>query len=95
MSSNSNGYRAISDIGPSNVCSTAKAQLGDRLFQGGNEYVYLYNSSNSQISQGLGVILTATSGYSVTASSITGVDNCAGYNANATAATADYFWGLT
>ena len=94
MASTSQGYRSISDIGVSHVCATAKAQLGDRQFHLGNEYVYVYNAGNSAISPGFGLTCSAVTGYSVTISSTSGVDLCAGYVKNATAATADYFWAL-
>ncbi len=95
MSSESYGQRAISDIGPSHVCATAKAGLGDRITWKGDDYVYVYNAGNSQISPGYGAVLSAVSGYSVTVSSVTEINECACIVKNATATTGDYFWGLT
>ena len=95
MSSQSFGYRQISDIGPSHVCSTAKAALGDRQWWKGDEYVYVYNDGSTQISPGLGCVLTGLSGYSVTVSSVTEVNECAGIVKHATLTTGDYGWVLT
>jgi len=94
MSSNSYGYQSISPIGVSHVCATAKAQLGDRKWVKGNEYVYVYNAGGEEIYPGYGVCYSAVSGYSVTVSSVTEVNECAGVVANVTFATADYGWIL-
>lgn len=91
MSSNSNGYKEISNVPVSQICATAQAQLGDRIIRGGVEYVYVYNAGNSQISKTFGAVCSGVSGYSVTVSSTAG-DVAAGYAANATFATADYGW---
>lgn len=94
MSSNSYGKRSISNIGPSHICATARAELGDRIEWKGDEYVYVQNVGNSEISPGFGVVLSAVSGYSVTISSVTEINECAGVVKNATFATADFGWIL-
>jgi len=58
----------------------------------GNQYVYVYNAGNSQISQGMGAVLSGVSGYSVTVSSITGSDMMIGIAKNATLTTGTYGW---
>jgi len=78
MSSKSYGYQSVGAVAVSNVCATAKAALGDRKFWQGNEYVYVYNAGGEQISPGLGCCYSAVSGYSVTVSSVTEVNECAG-----------------
>lgn len=93
MSSNSYGYKEINNVPVSNVCATAKTTLGDRTIFKGNEYVYVYNGGNSQISPTFGAVVSAASGYTVTVSSTAG-DVCAGYVVNATLTTGDYGWLL-
>ncbi len=92
MSSQSYGYRNISNIGPSHVCATAKAALGDRMWWKGDEYVYVFNAGGEQIQPGLGCCYSAVSGYSVTVSSVTEVNECAGIVKNATLTTDTYGW---
>jgi len=94
MSSNSYGYKQINDVSVSNVCATAKAALGDRTIWKGNEYVYVYNAGGEEIGKGLGCCYSAVSGYSVTVSSVTEVNECAGICVNATFTTDTYGWIL-
>lgn len=59
----------------------------------GNQYVYVYNAGNSQISQGLAAVISGLSGYSVTVSSVAGTDGFpVGIAKNATLTTATYGW---
>ena len=62
----------------------------------GNQYVYAYNGSNSQISQGqFAVLQTNASGYSVTITNATSVDIAIGICRNTTMPTASYGWLMT
>lgn len=62
----------------------------------GNLYVYAYNTSNSQISQGqFAVLATGVSGYSVTVTNVTLQDLGIGVARNATMTTASYGWLMT
>lgn len=80
----------------SNVTATPSVELGTRRTVGGNDYIYVYNSAtDTQISPGLGVMLTATSGYSVNVSSVTSTDFMIGIVKHATLTTATYGWVLT
>lgn len=79
----------------SNVTSTNSVDLGTRATYAGRQYCYVYNAGNSQISVGQGAIMTASSGYSVTVSSVTGLDIFVGVCHHATIATAQYGWLVT
>ena len=62
----------------------------------GNKYLYAYNASNSQLSQGqFCVLATNVSGFSVTITNISGMDIAIGMVRNATIATAQYGWLMT
>ena len=59
----------------------------------GNQYVYVYNASNSQISQGqFAVLATGVSGYSVSHTNVTLQDMAIGVARNATLPTGSYGW---
>ena len=90
MSSEAFGIREISDISPSNVCDTAKAAIGGTTVWKGDSYTYVFNGGNSEIPPGFGVIITATSGYTVTVSSLSGITPCFGVVRHATISTGDY-----
>lgn len=79
----------------SNVSTTADAELGSRRMENGNEYIYVYNTGNSDISVGRGAIVTATSGYSVVVSSTSMVDQFLGVCRHNTITTGAYGWLLT
>jgi len=70
-------------------------EVGTRLRYGDEDYVFVYNAGNSQISPGYGAILSAVTGYSVTVSSTTSVDLCVGVVKHATLTTETYGWLLT
>jgi hypothetical protein len=70
-------------------------EVGTRLRYGDEDYVFVYNAGNSQISTGYGAILSAVTGYSVTVSSTTSVDLCVGVVKHATLTTGTYGWLLT
>lgn len=62
----------------------------------GNKYIYAYNASNSQLSQGqFAVLATNVSGYSVTITNATSVDVGVGMVRNTTFPTAAYGWLMT
>lgn len=76
------------------VTATNSVQVGTQWGDdSGNMYVYVYNAGPVQISQGqFAVLATGVSGYSVTASSTTFMDNPIGVAKNATLTTATYGW---
>lgn len=76
----------------SNVTATNSVELGTRAVVDGRSYCYVYNGGNSEIGVGRGVIATGTSGYTVTVSSVTGVDAFVGVCYHATIATGYYGW---
>jgi hypothetical protein len=63
---------------------------GYRLTDGDEDYVFVYNAGNSQISPTYGAIMSAVSGYSVTVSSVTSVDFLVGVCKHATLTTGTY-----
>lgn len=67
-------------------------EVGTIYRDGDEEYIWVYNAGNSQIQPSYGAVLSAVSGYSVTLSSITGVDLLAGVCKHATIATGYYGW---
>lgn len=79
----------------SNVTATNSVEIGTRVTTGGRTYCYVYNGGNSQISVGRGATLSATSGYTVTVSSITMVDAFVGVCYHATIPTGQYGWLVT
>lgn len=79
----------------STVTATNSVELGTRLYVGGRNYCYVYNGGNSQISVGEGCTVTATSGYTVTVSTVTMVDAPAGFCYHATLTTGTYGWVVT
>jgi hypothetical protein len=68
---------------------------GYRMTDGDEDYVFVYNAGNSQISPTYGAVMSGVSGYSVTVSSISGVDFLAGVCKHATLTTATYGWLCT
>jgi hypothetical protein len=79
----------------SSVTATGPYQLGVMRWEKGNVYQYVYNDSTGTIAVGYGVILrTASTGYSVTVTSVSAVQPLFGVIQNATATTATYHWVL-
>lgn len=70
-------------------------EIGTRAQYQGAEYVFVYNNGGTQISIHQGAIVTATSGYSVTVSSVTLTDELAGVCVHNTIAASGYGWLLT
>lgn len=82
--------------GVSNVTATLSAndpEVGARRWDGGREYVFVYNDGGEQIDPGFGAVLqSGATGYSVTVSSVTSADIVVGVCRNATLTTGTYGW---
>lgn len=70
-------------------------EVGTRIQEGDEAYLYVYNAGNSQISVGNCAVVSAVTGYSVTVSSTTSVDFAVGICKHATLTTGTYGWLLT
>lgn len=70
-------------------------ELGTRASFGGNEYLFVYNAGNSQISVGRAATLSGVTGYSVTVSTTINADHVVGVCYHATLTTGTYGWLLT
>lgn len=70
-------------------------ELGSRASFGGGEYIFVYNTGNSQISPGRAAVLSGVTGYSVTVSSTINADHIIGVCYHATLTTGTYGWLLT
>lgn len=70
---------------------TNSVDLGTRRYEGGKEYIYVYNGGGASITSGYGVTVSLLTGYTVTVSSVTQVNHCVGV-ARYTFATATYGW---
>jgi hypothetical protein len=82
----------------SNVTATRgpkDPEVGTVVEEGNHKYVYVYNAGNSQISVGRLAVMSGVSGYSVTVSSVTGVDFAVGVCKHATLTTGTYGWLMT
>jgi hypothetical protein len=81
----------------SSVTATPSVVIGTEWGDAnGNKYIYAYNASNSQISQGqYAVLATNVSGYSVTVTATTLQDCAVGVARNATLTTGTYGWLMT
>lgn len=76
------------------VTATPSVQLGARRIVNGEEYVYFYNSTGSGITQGVGMINSGLSGYSLTRSSTAAADFAFCFVKHADVAAGYYGWGL-
>lgn len=65
-------------------------EVGTIVRSGDEEYILVYNAGNSQISKGYGAVCSAVTGYSVTVSSLTGIDYPIGLCVHATLTTGTY-----
>ena len=81
----------------SNVTQTPSVEIGTRRFHAGEEYVYCYNAGGASVTVGLGVkFVTAASGYSVAATSLTDVYSpLVGVVKHTAPSSGDYFWAMT
>jgi hypothetical protein len=79
----------------STVTATNSVALGTIRYEGGSLYQYVYNAGGEVIYKGYACILSATTGYSVTVSSLTD-PWCRpfGVCAHTTSTTGTYFWAL-
>lgn len=70
-------------------------QLGSRVNVAGNEYVFVYNSGNSEIQTGYAAVANSYTDYSCTVSSTGQIDRVLGVVKHATLTTGTYGWLLT
>jgi hypothetical protein len=98
MAGSLSGIAPICFEGVSAVTATPSVQLGTRRNHEGNDYIYVYNAGNAQISQGMIAFNPGTSlssGYSVTvsnAASQVGGIRAVGVVHNVTLTTGTYGW---
>lgn len=91
-------YHAVDPIAfesVSAVTATPSVDLGTRRVYGGEEYVYVYNDTGTQISKGYGAVMSGHTGMSVIISSPTFFGACIGVVKHATLTSATYGWLLT
>lgn len=89
------GYNVVAET-VSQVTQTNSVEVGSRRTINGDEYIYVYNVEASlPILPGQIGVLTAVSGYSVTASSTTMSDFAVGICRHVTIPSAGYGWLLT
>lgn len=95
---------AVSNISPVSFGSVSMVtatlgnndpEVGQTRRVGDEDYIFVYNTGNSQISVGRAATVSGVTGYSVTVSSVTGVDFAVGVCKHATLTTATYGWLLT
>lgn len=68
-------------------------EVGTRTIFGGNEYTFIFNGGNSQISVGLGCVLASlSSGYTATVTSVVTTDYLLGVCQHSTIATSGFGW---
>lgn len=79
----------------SNVTLTPSVDLGTVRVYNGEEYVYVYNDSNTSMPVGLGCVMSGNTGMSVTISSTTYFNTCMGFVKHATFPSLTYGWLLT
>ncbi len=68
--------------------------LGQRLVYGGEEYVWIHNAMSSAATAGIGMVLSALSGYSLTRSSTAASDIPMCFVKHVDIPAAGYGWGL-
>lgn len=85
----------LMEEGVSNVTATPSVQLGTRRIVSGEEYVYCYNNTGSAATQGMAMVASGLSGYSLTRSSTAADDFVVCFVKHADVAAGSYFWGLT
>ena len=92
---------SVSSLGPirfagvSQVTASLGAndpEVGTVVREGDEEYIFVYNAGNSEIPPSFGATVSAVTGYSVTVSSVTGVDFLVGVCKHATLTTGTYGW---
>lgn len=70
-------------------------EVGSKIIEGDEEYIFVYNNGNSQINPGSGATVSAVTGYSVTVSTVTMIDYVVGVCKHATLTTGTYGYLLT
>jgi len=85
------GLQQVFEESVSAVTATPSVQLGTERWEGGRKYIYMYNKSTSTASTKFGVVYSASSGYSMTISSVVG-EQLAGVVVNADIPTVNYGW---
>lgn len=78
------------------VTLTNSVQLGSVRMENGEEYLYVYNDGGASAAVNFAVVpQSGSSGFSVTVTSVTGVDFPLGFVKHATFVTASYAWVLS
>lgn len=91
MALGTHGYQTVYTEPVSTVTATNSVNIGSRRFEGGTEYVYVYNAE-STAAIGYGVVQVSTStGYSVTVSTVVG-NKCFGVVQNTDLNAESYGW---
>ena len=91
----------INNVGPiafegvSQVTATNSVKVGTRLARGDEDYIYVYNTGASELPVGHAAICSAVTGYSVTVSSVTGVDFAVGVCKHTAIPASSYGWLIT
>lgn len=85
------GLQQLFEESVSAVTATNSVELGTERWEDGRKYVYMYNKSTSTASTKYGVVYSASSGYSVTISSVGG-EQLAGVVYNADIPPTEYGW---
>jgi hypothetical protein len=85
------GNMSLFEESVSAVTSTNSVEIGTRRVVGSREYLYVYNKSTSTATTKYGVVYSASSGYSVTISSVGG-EMPAGVVYNADIGPTQYGW---
>ena len=70
-------------------------EVGTRVREGDEEYLFVYNTGSSTAAVSYGVVCSAVTGYSVTVSSTTSVDLLVGVVKHADIPTGSYGWVVT
>ncbi len=79
----------------SNVTATPSVALGTRRTELGEDYVYFYNNTGSNVTAGMAMTLSGLSGYSLTRSTTAEIDLPVCFVKHAAVPAANYAWGLT
>ena len=95
MSGSNYGWQYQFNESVSAVTATPSMLIGTPRVEQGDQYLYVFNTGNSQINPGNIVILSATTSYSVTVSSVTSVDTPIGVCKHSTITTGAYGWIVT
>lgn len=87
--------RQVFFSGISMVTATPVARLGTPRVEDGEHYVYCYNNTGSQVTQGAALVASGLSGWSFTRSSTAALDVPMVAVKHVAVPAAEYFWGLT